>query len=123
MKRILKSPIAHALCVSLFSAFYAVVYVVTARPMYVAWPMIALTVIIVAMLLVRRRSYDEYHADILAKCLITALVLTMLSIAAFYLVILLDPANADRNFMLFIDIHWLTVVLSDFVYVLLCRRR
>ena len=123
MNRILKSPIANALCVSLFSAFYAVVYIVTARPMYVACPMIALTAIIVAMLLTRRRRYDEYHAGILTKCLITALVLTMLSIAAFYLIILIDPTDADRKFMLFIDIHWLTVVLSDFAYVVLCRRR
>ena len=123
MNRILKSPVANALCVSLFSAFYAVVYIVTARPMYVAWPMIALSAIIVAMLLLRRQRYDEYHAGIMAICLITALVLTMLSIAAFYLVILLDPADADGKFMIFIDIHWLTVVLSDFVYVVLCRRK
>ena len=123
MKRVLKSPVANAVCVSLFSAFYAVVYVVTKRPMYIGWPMIALTVIIVAMLLMRQRRYDEYHADILAKCLIAALVLTMLAIAAFYVVILFNPTNIEKRFGFFIDMHWVTVVLSDFAYVVLCSRR
>jgi len=123
MKRALKSPILNAVCVSLFSAFYTVVYILIERPMYVAWPMIAMTGIIVAMLLIRRQKYDEYHAAILANCLITALVLTMIAIAVFYIIILIDPAGVENKYGYFIDAHWITVVLSDFAYVILCRRR
>jgi len=123
MKRALKSPILNAVCVSLFSAFYALVYIVTERPVYVAVPMTCLTVIIVVMLLMRRRRYDEYHVAILSKCLIASLVLTLLAIAAFYLIILFDPIDIDKKFGVFIDIHWVTVVFSDFAYVVLCRRR
>ena len=123
MKSLLKSPFVNAICVSLFSAFYTVVYILAGRPLYVGLPMIALTVIIVVMLLSRRRRYDEFHAFIMANCLIAALVLTMLSIAAFYLLILHDPTDIGKKFAYFIDTHWVTVVLSDFVYVLLCRRR
>ena len=123
MKRALKSPVLNAICVSLFSAFYATVYIMIERPMYVGWPMIGLTVVVVVMLLLRRQRYDEYHAAILGNCLIVALVLTMLAIAAFYLIILLDPTAIDTRFGFFIDTHWVTVVLSDFAYVVLCRRR
>ena len=123
MKRALKSPIINAVCVSLFSMFYVLVYVVTERPMYVAIPMICMTVIIVIMLIMRRQRYDEYHVAILSNCLISALVLTLLAIAAFYLLILFDPTDIDKKFGVFIDVHWVTVVLSDFAYVLMCRRR
>ena len=123
MKRALKSPILNAVCVSLFSMFYTVVYIVIERPMYVAIPMICVTVIIIVMLLMRRQGYDEYHVAILSKCLITAIFLTLLAIAAFYLIILFDPTDIDKKFAVFIDIHWVTVVLSDFAYVVLCRRR
>jgi len=123
MKQALKSPILNALCLTLFSAFYTLVYIINERPMYVAIPMICLTVIVVIMLLTCRQRYDEYHVAILSNCLIAALVLTMLAIAAFYLLILFDPTDIDKKFGAFIDIHWVTVVLSDFAYVILCRRR
>jgi putative effector of murein hydrolase len=123
MKRALKSPVLNAICLCLFSAFYTVVYILIERPMYVAWPMIVITGIIVATLLMRRRKYDEYHAAILANCLIAALVLTMIAIAVFYVIILTDPNAIVEKFGLFIDIHWVTVLLSDFAFVVLCRRK
>ena len=122
MKQLLKSPVVNAVCVSLFSAFYTVAYILAQRPLYIAVPMIALTVIIVVMLLRRRKSYDEYHASILANCLIAALVLTMIAIAAFYLIVLNNPIDIGKKFGFFIDTHWVTVVLSDFAYVILCHR-
>jgi len=123
MKQALKSPILNAICLSLFSAFYTLVYIINERPMYVAIPMICLTIVVVIMLLMRRQRYDEYHVAILSNCLIAALVLTMIAIAAFYLLVLFDPADIDKKFGVFIDTHWVTVVLSDFAYVVLCRRR
>jgi hypothetical protein len=123
MKRLLGSPIVNATCLLLFTAFYTVVYVVAGRPLYVGGPMIALTVIIVIMLLVGRRKYDEFHASIMANCLIVALVLMMMGVAVFYLVILYDPTDAADKFKVFIDLHWALVVLCDFAYVLLCRRK
>jgi hypothetical protein len=123
MKRLLSSPVVNAVCLVLFTAFYTATYLATGRPLYVGGPMIALTAVIVAMLLIQRRKYDEYHAAVMANCLIVALVLMMLGVAVFYLIILYDPSNAAEKFKIFIDLHWALVVLCDFAYVLLCRRK
>jgi uncharacterized membrane protein len=123
MKRLLISPVVNAVCVILFSAFYAVVYLATGRPFYVGGPMLVLTGIIVAMLLANRRKFDEYHAFIMANCLIVALVLMMLGVAIFYLITLFEPTDIEKKLAIFIDLHWVLVVLCDFAYVLLCHRK
>ncbi|MPM28121.1 hypothetical protein SDC9_74640 [bioreactor metagenome] len=153
MKRILRHPATNAVCISLFTGFYALIFLVTsghaefqsllyysragqtADPFwagwslflsagfqkYIAWVLIALTALVVAALLKRRRPFDEYHTAILTACLSAAVVLTLIAIAFFYLLILSDPNGIVEKFTLFITIHWITVVLADFTYVLLCR--
>ena len=123
MKRMLKAPVVNAVCISLFSTFYATVYIIMGRPLYIALPLVVLTAIIATILLKRRQRYDEYHASILANCLITALVLTMIAIAIFYLIILCYPTDIDKKFGIFIDVHWVTVVLSDIAYMIICRKK
>ena len=73
------------------------------------------------MLLIRRRPYDEYHTANLIQCLVAAAVLTLMAIAAFYLMILSDPNGIVEKFTLFIVINWATVVLADLAYVLVCK--
>jgi len=153
MKRLLSHPVTNVVGISIFTLFYALIFVVTSEHLefqgllyynrnyynnpdfwhvwsgfldagyqrYIAYVLIAVTALIVILLLLRRRPYDEYHLSILMQCLVVALVLTLLSIALFYLMILSDSNGIVEKFTLFITIHWVTVVLADFVYVLICR--
>lgn len=154
MKRMLRSPITNAVGLSIFTAFYASIIILTAGQrgvealavsagpqlfrglwtrwseflasgyhIYMACAVIAVTVVVVLMLLRRRRAYDEYHTGHLLNCLAAASILTLCCIAAFALLIALDPLQIALKFMLFITIHWVTVVLADAAYVFLCRWR
>ena len=151
MKRYLQSPAFNAVCIGLFSSFYAAVFLLTAghteftstlyqggnggfwpawgrflaagHQRFLAWALVALTLLVIVLLLHRRRPYDEYHASILTHCLVVAVVLTMVAIAFFYLMVLSEPTGIVEKFTLFVAIHWATVVLANLVYVLLCRWR
>ena len=152
MKGILKNPAVNAVCISLFTAFYSVIFIITSghlefksllyysraakfypfwtgwssflasgHHVYIALALIAVTTLVVLMLLIRRRPYDEYHTANLIQCLVAAAVLTLMAIAAFYLMILSDPNGIVEKFTLFIVINWATVVLADLAYVLVCK--
>jgi len=151
MKRLLKSPAINAICISVFTTFYALIFFVTSKNIqfenslfyleansfwsawsnfladghqrYIAFALIAVTVLIVVLLIVRRQPYDEYHTSILTHCLVVAAVLTLVAIAIFYLMILNEPNGIIEKFTFFIVIHWATVVLANLTYVLLCRWR
>ena len=88
---------------------------------HIASVLFAVTALIVLLLIVRRRPYDEYHIMILIQCLVVAIVLTLIAIAAFYLAILSEPDGIVEKFTLFIVVHWATVVFADLAYVLLCK--
>lgn len=152
MNRILRHPAANGICISLFSAFYALIFIITSghreftnllyysrhphidsfwgswsgflaagHHAYVAYGLVAITILVVILLSLRRRAYDEYHTALLIQCLIVALALTLIAIAAFFLIILSDANGIVEKFTFFITIHWATVVLADFAYVFLCR--
>ena len=151
MKRLLKSPTVNAVCISVFTAFYATVFFLTSKNIefenslyyeeptsfwsgwssflvaghqfYIACFLIAVTILVVVLLVIRRKPYDEYHTSILTHCLVVAVVLTLVAIAIFYLMILNAPTGIIEKFTLFIVIHWSTVVLANLTYVLLCRWR
>ena len=151
MKRLLKSPAINAVCISSFTAFYALMFFLSLKNIafensfyynealpfwsawsrflanghqrYIAYVLIAVTVLIVALLMIRRQPYDEYHTSILTHCLVVAAVLTLIAIAIFYLMILNDPIGIIEKFSLFIVIHWTTVVFANLTYVVLCRWR
>ena len=151
MKRLLKSPVVNAAGIIIFTAFYALVFFLTANSInfvnslnfgkaasfwaawsgfladgnqqYIAYALIAVTVVVLIMLFKHSRSYDEYHTSILTNCLVIAAILTFIAIAAFFLMILNEPAGIIEKFMLFIVIHWSTVVLANLTFVLLCRRK
>jgi hypothetical protein len=157
MKRLLKSPALNAVCVSMFTAFYSLIFIGTSghkefqsilyyigasridpkdtfwgswslfladgHHQYIAYAMIALTVVVVVLLLTNRRPYDEYHVEILITCLVVALILIIGGIALFYLAVFSVSNGIVEKFTLFIVVHWACVVLSDLAYVLLCRRK
>jgi len=150
MKRILKSPLINAVCISLFTIFYTLVFLIAyenidfensvnyenasslwimwrdflfaGHQVYIAYALITVTILVVVLLILRRRPHDEYHTSILTHCLVVAAVLTMIAIAVFYVVILNDPNSIIEKFTLFIVIHWAMVVFANLTYVLLCRR-
>ena len=151
MKRLLKSPATNAVCISIFTVFYTLIFLIPignaefginyyyqgitpfwsvwssflARgyQCYIVYALIAVTALVVALLMIRRRPYDEYHTSILTHCLVAAAVFTLIAIAIFYLMILYDPNGIIEKFSLFIVVHWITVVFADLAYVLLCRWR
>jgi len=151
MKRLLESTTVNAVCISIFTAFYSLVFFTTAKNIefeislyyrdaysfwpawssflaagnqrYIAYALIAATILIVVLLVMRRRPYDEYHTSILTNCLVVAVVLTLIAIAIFYLMIINEPGGILVKFTLFIVIHWTTVVFANLIYVLMCRWR
>lgn len=126
MKRIISHPVTNAVCISIFSLFYGIVFIATAKgaaQVVAACGLLGLTVLVDSLLLRRRRSYDEYHTTILVTCLVIALVLMMITVAVFFLMILSQPTGVVEKFSLFAAIHWGTVVLADLAYVLICRWR
>ena len=151
MKQILKSPMVNAICISLFTIFYTLIFIIANKnidfkdsvnyenasslwalwlnflaaghQLYIAYVLAAVTMLVVVLLLLRRHPYDEYHTSKLTHCLVVATILTMIAIAIFYVLILYDPNNIIEKFTLFIVIHWATVVFANLTYVLLCRWR
>ena len=149
MRKLLKSPIVNAVCISLFTAFYWCM--LGWKHMGAAWlepydggaafwslwsgflsdggltilahGMVGVTVLVVILLLLRRRPHDEYHTEMLANCLVVSIVIALLAIAGFYWLIRIEPLWIVGKFTLFIVVHWVTVVLANLVYVLLCRWR
>ena len=147
MYRLLKNPITNAVGIFLFSTFYTVLFFAFSDRILaeshsqetgfwkvwdsflqagsfkaVALVLVVLTVVVMAILLIQHKPYDEYHTGILTKCLSVAVILTLLAIGLFFLVILLEPSGFLSKFMLFITINWSTVVMADLVYLVLCRR-
>lgn len=155
MKKLLSRPIVNAVCISLFTAFYGLIFIFTSGHaefgsllyysrakqsanlfwksfsdylaagyhIYVSYVLIALTILLVVLLLLRRHPYDEYHISLLRGCLSVAVVLTIIAIAIFYLMVLSNPNGIVEKFTLFIVIHWSTVVLADLSFVFMCRWR
>lgn len=154
MNRLLKHPATNAICLSIFSGFYATLFIVFSRVdtalsqmlyyrdpdgpasfmtrwsgflasgnlSYLAYGFLGLTAVVIIMLIIRRRPYDEYQMTILRNCLAVALALTLVAIALFYWFIMINPFGIVEKFTLFVAINWATVLLADIVYILLCRR-
>lgn len=98
-------------------------FLAAGHQVFIAYVLIAVTSVVVVMLVLRRRQYDEYHIAKLFSCLAVATMLLVIAIALFYFLLLHGANGIIEKFTLFIVIHWSTVVLSDLVYVLVCRWR
>lgn len=148
MNRFLRHPLTNAVGVSLFTAFYSVIFLAFSEtlksqigqselPFWEFWDkmlsnnilsivavvLIVITAFILAILLIKHKPYDEYHTTILIKCLAVSIILALAAIAAFFIAMLLDPVGIISKFALFITVNWSTVVLADLIYLILCRRQ
>ena len=153
MKELLKYPQFNALGIGVFSVFYGFIFIFTAAhyeyesvlyytkpqvevmPFWSAWSqflekgghgligIVIATAVLIVILLLRRHTYDEYHTSTLIQCLAVSIILMMAAVAAFYLAVLSNPNGIVEKFTLFIVIHWVTVLLADYVFVFLCRWR
>ncbi len=89
---------------------------------YIGFAIIILTLLIVALLIKRRRPYDEYQVKVLASCFMTAGFVTICAVAFLFFYILTEPAGTVEKITLFTVIHWVSVLIADLVFVLYCHR-
>ena len=68
--------------------------------------LVALTFVVVVLLMVKHKPYDEYHTNILVKCLAVSVILTLAAIAIFFVIVLIDPTQIISKFPLFITVNW-----------------
>lgn len=86
---------------------------------YVGYAIIGLTLIILIIMIVKRtKEYDEYQQSILSKSLIIAGVLSILMVPVVMGLLLSDPSYAIETIFLFGVVQWLSVLLTDMMYVL-----
>jgi len=148
MNRFLRHPVTNAVGISAFSLFYGVIFLAFSNRIqsqtglaenefwkawdsflvcgghrYTAIILIAVTILVVTLRLIKHKPYDEYHTTILVKCLAVSEVLTLAAIAAFFVVVLIEPNGIISKFTLFIMVNWSTVVLADLIYLVLCGRK
>ena len=153
MNRLLRHPYTNLFFVVVFSTFYATVFFITAGnerfiaalatthyaagtlmagwsallasggQAYIAGGLLVITAMLIVLLITHRCPYDEYHTAVLLNCFVVSLALILLAIAALFCVVLLDPAGIVEKFMLFILIHWATVLACDAVYTLTYGRK
>ena len=148
MNKFFRHPVTNAAGISVFSIFYSIIFLgfsdyiqsqthLATHPFlkmwdsfldfgghkYIAIILLALTALIVTLLFIKHKPYDEYHTTILIKCLAISVILILAAIAVFFVVVLIDPTQIISKFTLFISANWTMVVLSDLIYLLLCGRR
>jgi len=146
MNRFFRHPATNAVGIGVFTTFYGIIFLtfsdrlkshidLSTSPFWKLWDaflkfdghrytaalLIALTLLVVFLLLAKHKPYDEYHTAILIKCLAVSVILSLLAIALFFLIVLIDPVGIISKFTFIITINWSTVVLADLIYLLLCK--
>jgi len=146
MNRFFRHPATNAVGISALSLFYGILFLafsnrivsqtgLATQPFWKAWDvflgfgghrytaviLLALTILIVAWLLVHHKPHDEYHTAKLIKCLAISVILTLAAIAVFFVVVLADPTQIISKFTLFVSVNWSTVIFADLIYLVLCK--
>ena len=88
---------------------------------YIGMAMIALTVLIIVLLILRKKSYDEYHVEILSKSFLIAGFITICLVAIFFLLILSEPIAIVEKITLFVILHWMSMLVADLIFIITCR--
>ncbi len=88
---------------------------------FFGFAMIAMTVLIIILLILRKNVYDEYHVEILNKCFLTAGLITIIFVAIFFFLVLSEPIAIVEKIMLFVILHWISMLVADFIFILACR--
>ncbi len=153
--KLLRYPLVNGVFVSIFSAFYAFILIITSNhtefqsilyykiakatnsnnlsawgeflynghQKYIGMAMIALTVLIIVLLVLRKRSYDEYHVEILSKSFLLAGFITICLVAIFFLLILSEPIAIVEKITLFVILHWMSMLVADLIFIIVCRAK
>jgi large-conductance mechanosensitive channel len=90
---------------------------------YIGFAIIALTVFIIVLLILRKNVYDEYHVEILSKCFLTAGLITIVSAAIFFFLVLSEPTAIVEKIILFVILHWTSMLAADLIFILACRAK
>lgn len=90
---------------------------------YIGVAILILTLLIIALLIKRRRPYDEYQVKILANCFMTAGLITICAVALLFFYILSEHVGTVEKITLFATIHWISVLIADLVFVLYCHKK
>ncbi|NLU52027.1 MAG: hypothetical protein GXX10_04075 [Clostridiaceae bacterium] len=88
---------------------------------YIGMAMIALTILIVVLLILRKKTYDEYHVQILSKCFLIAGFITICLVALFFFMVLSEPVAIVEKFTLFVILHWMSILVADLIFIISCR--
>ena len=84
---------------------------------YLGYTMIALTVIILfTMLIKKQKRYDEYQLSILKKLLVIVGIVSLIMLPIVLLILLSDPNYLIETLFLFAAIQAFSVLLSNLVY-------
>ena len=153
--KLLRYPLVNGVFVSIFSAFYAFILIITSNhtefqrilyytkakaansnnlsawgeflynghQKYIGIAMIALTVLIIVLLVLRKRSYDEYHVEILSKSFLLAGFITICLVAIFFFLILSEPIAIVEKITLFVILHWMSILVADLIFIIVCRAK
>ena len=89
---------------------------------YIGYAILAITAAIVALTIFRKRKYDEYQVNILARGFIIAGVITVLLLPVALILVLSDKNYAIESMFLLLTIQWLGVLTVDLVYAVKCFR-
>lgn len=90
---------------------------------YIGMAMLALTVLIIVLLVLRKRSYDEYHVEILSKSFLIAGFITICLVAIFFFLILSEPIAIVEKITLFVILHWMSILVADLIFIIVCRAK
>ena len=85
--------------------------------------MIALTVLIIALLILRKSSYDEYHVGILSGYFLIAGLITICLVAILFFLILSEPIAIVEKITLFVILHWMSMLVADLIFIITCREK
>lgn len=153
--KFLRYPFVNGAFVSIFSAFYAFILIITSNHIeferilyytkakaansknlsawgeflynghqkYIGMTMIALTVLIIVLLLLREKSYDEYHVEILSKSFLIAGFITICLVAILFFLILSEPIAIVEKITLFVILHWMSMLVANLIFIIICRAK
>lgn len=146
--KILRKPIVNAAIISIVTAFYSLVFIITSghaeferminhpntlansfwnswstfllegNLKYLGYIYILLAIAVDTLSFIRKRDYDEYQTGILEKGLVIAGIVMILVFPLALLLVLSDPNYSIETLVFLVVAHWTTVLIADFSYVI-----
>lgn len=151
--RIIRKPAVNAIAVTIISAFYIAVFIITSghaeferildhaatinsgfwnmwsvflrqgQLKYIGYLYILLTAAIVISTLIKRQDYDEYQCRMLETGLIASGIVMILLFPVATISILSDPNYCIETITFLAVAHWMTCLIVDLFYVIKLNMR